>query len=809
MKINKYIFFLLTTILLLTGCDDQIMKWGKPADENAVTAADIPLAVKEVIANYDNIKNYATQYTPNILVGLGCSDDMYSSNYNNIYQSLANDNYQLLTPGNAMKMDAVMKSNGSLDFSSFDAMLAAMPSDMQLYGHNFIWYQQQQQNYLKSLIAPTMVIKTSGDIANLLTNGTFDKDLSSWNGWGNSSTRSWLSNGGEDGSGCAELINPSDASEYSAQFVQDLSSSLEVGKTYVLRFKAKASVAGVIQFAVQNSKTYAGEGYKNIDVTTSWNTYEISYTCSKEDMNRLCINFGKVAGTYLIDDVEFGEKVVDKMDNLLTGDASDFEGGTAGGWSSWGSGKASQEVKAGSGKDGSYGLVLTNTGDGNAWDAQLAYTFSDYLDKSKSYIIQFWAKSSTNAGNLQFQYQNSSTYKSQGGYNTFNVGSDWAEYEYTFTPGYDDVNRIILNFGKVGGTYYIDNIKFGPAKDQNATTGAKKYLPVQYTRAAKTRGETTTITYTPKTAAEKRTALLGAMDSWIKGMADHLTEKNITPYGYDVINEPIADGTCKVRGVDDDVFGGSTKNDDGSVTYDSAPTETTSEGLSLNWGSDRFYWGYYVKDYALQAFQKARKYLPTSTKLFVNDYNLETSPDKLAALIKFVNQIDADNGSSIVDGIGTQVHFDLSAATDNKTTNDKLIVDLKTKVNAMFKTLAATGKIIRITELDVALGTSSPSAAQYECQAECYRMIFRSYLDNIPSAQQSGITIWTLSDNAKEHEYWLKDDVPNIFDSNYKRKWAYKGVCDGIANQDLGLKFGGDDYKAYYKKNNVSSTVSE
>ena len=51
--------------------------------------------------------------------------------------------------------------------------------------------------------------------------------------------------------------------------------------------------------------------------------------------------------------------------------------------------------------------------------------------------------------------------------------------------------------------------------------------------------------------------------------------------------------------------------------------------------------------------------------------------------------------------------------------------------------------------------------------------------------------------------------MPNLFDKDYKRKWAYKGFCDGIAGEDLGLKFGGDEYKAYYEKNNVSSSVDK
>ena len=44
--------------------------------------------------------------------------------------------------------------------------------------------------------------------------------------------------------------------------------------------------------------------------------------------------------------------------------------------------------------------------------------------------------------------------------------------------------------------------------------------------------------------------------------------------------------------------------------------------------------------------------------------------------------------------------------------------------------------------------------------------------------------------------------MPNLFDKDYKCKWAYKGFCDGIAGEDLGLKYGGEEYKAFYEKNN-------
>lgn len=658
MKINKIIIPVVASAMLLTGCDDQIMQWGKPGDHADVTKADIPLAVKEVIANYDNIKDYAQQYTPNMKIGIGMGADLYANNENG-EGDLANANYQVFTPGNAMKNDAIMGNSGSLNFATVDKLLAALDGNMQLYGHNFFWHTQQNQTYLKSLIAPTLVVESDGDVA-----------------------------------------------------------------------------------------------------------------------------------------------------NVLSGDASDFNGGSTGGWGSWGSNKKDAGVVAGAGQDGTAALVLENKGDGNAWEAQCAYTFDDALQAGKKYIIQFYAKSTSAAGELQFQYQNGSTYSSQGGYNTFSVGADWVKCEFTFTPAYDDANRIILNFGKVGATYYIDNIKFGLAKDQTSATRGIQYVLARNGKARKATRAGSKMYYILKTPAEKQAALEGAMEAWVSGVANHLKEKNVVPFGYEVINEPIADGSNMYRGLSEGTFGGTWTDDDGNTQYDAAPTEDDANGLTLNWGSGHWYWGYYVPDYHVKAFQLARKYLPAETKLFVNDYNLETSPKKLEALIKFAKEIDEKNGSPIVDGIGTQMHVTLNCS-DNAEKNAANIAELKTKVDAMFQTMAATGKLIRVTELDLSLGTGTPSSNQYKAQSDAYRMIVESYKANVPEAQQSGITVWSLSDNEAEHEYWLKGQVPNLFDKDYKRKWAYKGFCDGIAGEDLGLKYGGEEYKAFYEKNNVSSTVDK
>ena len=65
MKLNRIILPIMACTLTLGSCDDQIMEW-KESDKN-ITISDIPLALKEKLANYDYIKAYAKQYTPNMI----------------------------------------------------------------------------------------------------------------------------------------------------------------------------------------------------------------------------------------------------------------------------------------------------------------------------------------------------------------------------------------------------------------------------------------------------------------------------------------------------------------------------------------------------------------------------------------------------------------------------------------------------------------------------------------------------------------------------------------------------------------------
>lgn len=767
MKIYQIALPLLAGTMMLSGCYDEKMSWQRPDGQGAVVSSEIPLALAEQIANYDNIKNYAAEYMPTTQIGLGASADKYLSDEN--YASLANANFQIFTMGNAMKHISLVGNDGALKQDAVqkaqNVISKAAESGIEVFGHNFIWHTQQNQTYLKSLIAPTMVVSSDGDIANLLPGDACDFNGGTTGGWGswgsNKESAGVVSGVGVDGTPCLVLKNKGDGNNWDAQCAYTFDSPLSASKEYTIRFKAKStSPAGVIQFQYQNSTSYGSQGgYKDFTVGTDWVTCEYTFTPKYDDVDRIILNFGKVSGTYYIDNIEFGTKIEDPMTNVLAGDNSDFDGGTKGSWGSWGNNSTSSISAKGQGHNSDYCLVLDNPTDGSDYYvAQCAYTFDNELTNGQTYIIQFDAKADLPAS-VQFATQNSSTYAGEG-YHTMEVGTEWARCEYEYTCSKDGMNRILINFGKIGTKYYIDNIKFGVKKANGA-----KIMRAQR-RATK-------ITYTLKSAEEKRALLLNAMQTWISNAAQAFPSVK----QWDVVNEPITDGTNLWRGVDKGAWGGDDKE----------PTETTTDGLNLNWengtGNGHFYWGYYIgKDYGVKAFQYARQAVGDGAKLYVNEYNLETSPGKLDALIGFVNYIDANGGH--VDGIGTQMHVSKSIT--------------KEQVDAMFQKLAATGKLIRISELDVAMNSSSLSAEQQQAQSDIYQMIIESYKANIPEAQRGGIVIWTLTDAADEHEYWLKNDCPNLFDGTYARKIAYKGVCDAIAGKNLGAEFSGSDWpKAY------------
>ena len=145
-----------------------------------------------------------------------------------------------------------------------------------------------------------------------------------------------------------------------------------------------------------------------------------------------------------------------------------------------------------------------------------------------------------------------------------------------------------------------------------------------------------------------------------------------------------------------------------------------------------------------------------SWKLFINDYNLEGYGDqhaKLKSLIHWIGLWEDPNAEEpvVIDGIGTQMHV---TCYGDATKQAKLQSDIE----EMFKLMAKTGKLVKISELDMAYedeaGTSvtfdKMTEEQHKQMRSFYTFIIQKYFELIPQAQQYGITQWCATDSPKD-----------------------------------------------------------
>ncbi len=266
----------------------------------------------------------------------------------------------------------------------------------------------------------------------------------------------------------------------------------------------------------------------------------------------------------------------------------------------------------------------------------------------------------------------------------------------------------------------------------------------------------------PQTPEEKKDTLTKAMDRWIKGMMEACQGK---VKAWDVVNEAIS---------------GQDKDGDGYYDLQSASRGTVSkEDAKAN-----FYWQDYLGDldYVRTAVRLARQYGPKDVKLFINDYNLESDWDnnmKLKSLIHWIQQWEAD-GVTKIDGIGSQMHITCYM-------NKQVEESKKNAIVNMLKLLAQSGKLVRISELDMCLvdengnnvHTADVTEEQHHAMADLYKFVVSKYLEIIPVAQQWGICQWCATDSPA-NSGWLANSPTGLWDLNYNRKHTYAGFADGL-----------------------------
>ena len=169
-------------------------------------------------------------------------------------------------------------------------------------------------------------------------------------------------------------------------------------------------------------------------------------------------------------------------------------------------------------------------------------------------------------------------------------------------------------------------------------------------------------------------------------------------------------------------------------------------------------------------------------KLFINDYNLETAYDqnkKLKSLIHWIEEWEKDDVTKI-DGIGSQMH--ISCYGNPKTQQAK-----KNAIENMLKLMAESGKLVRISELDMGLedkngnlvNTTDMTEEQHKAMRAYYEFIVKKYLEIVPENQQWGICQWCVTDSPA-NSGWRAGLPVGLWDLDYYRKHTYGGFAAGL-----------------------------
>ena len=290
------------------------------------------------------------------------------------------------------------------------------------------------------------------------------------------------------------------------------------------------------------------------------------------------------------------------------------------------------------------------------------------------------------------------------------------------------------------------------------------YVGDVYIKAIKIEGDK--VKTIPQTAQERHDTLVYAMDKWVKGMMEACDGK---VKAWDLVNEAISGG-----------------DSDGDGNYDLQHSDGYKSG-TWDVGGDAFYWQDYMGDleYVRQACRLARKYGPENVVLFINDYNLESDWDnnkKVKSLVNWIKKWEAD-GVTKIDGIGTQMHISCFE-------NANIQNSIKSHITAMFQVIANSGKLCRVSELDMgyvrgtnrwasSVKTDQLTDAEHKKMADFYEWIIKEYFRIIPPEQQWGICQWCTTDSPA-NTGWRAGEPVGIWDLSYYRKHAYAGFVRGL-----------------------------
>ncbi|KAK3297172.1 glycoside hydrolase family 10 protein [Chaetomium fimeti] len=165
-----------------------------------------------------------------------------------------------------------------------------------------------------------------------------------------------------------------------------------------------------------------------------------------------------------------------------------------------------------------------------------------------------------------------------------------------------------------------------------------------------------------------------------------------------------------------------------------------------------------------------------STKLYYNDFNLETTPPKTAAALSLVRAVQS--AGAPIHGVGFQAHLNVGQTPS------------RADLAAILTSFTALGVEVAYTELDIAhvapaLPADEAGNAQ---QAEDYAAVVGSCLDVEACV---GVTVWQFTDRYS----WVPSTFPGkgeacLWTEGYEKKVAYERVV-GLLREAAVVEGGG------------------
>ncbi|MDR0955063.1 MAG: endo-1,4-beta-xylanase [Rikenellaceae bacterium] len=678
------------------------------------------------LEDYDVLKNYVNRASTPNFK-VGSGVDVQSFlNTGSKVHTVTVANFDEVTAGNAMKYASVVGGTGAINTTNVTNFVHRAREAGTTIYGHTLLWHAQQQ--------PTYLKSL---IMYEIAQQDFETDNASnyRNDWaGNAVLGFTATGGGAGGTGRALTVTNSAErkNDYDAQFFFTIPLA-KADKSYDFSIDIRADQATSFTTQAHSTPGSYMTSLQTLDVTTEWKTFKFADIFGEngtavDGMGTIAFDLGSTATTYYFDNIKWSEDFGsdDAIEKITNGG---FETDDATNYVAQNGGTTLSYTAEG--KTGRAVKVTNPAVQTDEWGSQFIVFWDEVMKTGENYDFTIDIRADAPA-TISTQAQTvPGTYLS--GMNNLSITTDWKTFRAAdlFPNGnaVAGMGAIAFNLGKTATSFYFDNLSL--------VKGHDVMLP----------------------EAEVKAKLTAELERWIGGMME-ATEGYVT--AWDVVNEPMSDGN----------------------TYELKTTPASPN-------NGEFYWQDYLgQDFARVAIRIAReKYAeqgnPEPLKLFINDYNLEAAynnNDKARGLIAMVEYWESD-GVTVVDGIGTQMHVTYSMnAAEQKRQEDAVV--------QMYQLLAATGKLIKISELDMGLKdasgntvtTANVTAEQHQKMAEYYKFIVGKYVEIIPPAQQYGITQWAATDSPS-NSGWRANEPIGIYDLNYNRKPAYAGFADGLAGK--------------------------